>query len=104
MFSIPISLEYITCDVRNGVAVVKFDNPKEKVNSLSEEFSSQMEAHLERILTDSSITSGVLISGKPENFIVGADITMLEKCKSAAESETLARGKVQLLKCLLLVL
>lgn len=88
---------YVTCDIRNGVAVVKFDDPKEKVNSLSEGLTSEMKVHLDRLLTDSGIIAGVLISGKPSNFIVGADIGMLEKCKSAGEAETLARGGQEML-------
>lgn len=74
--------------------MVKINNPKEKFNSLSEELNQSMKGHLERVLSDPAIKAGVVISGKPDNFIVGADIGMLEKCKSAEEATNLAHGKL----------
>lgn len=43
-------------------------------------------------LEHSPISGVVLISGKPDCFIAGADISMLEACKNAQEVEELARG------------
>lgn len=38
----------------------------------------------------------VLMSGKPNSFVAGADITMLEKCKTASDAEKLSRdGQIQ---------
>ncbi|XP_074598615.1 monolysocardiolipin acyltransferase Mtpalpha isoform X2 [Brevipalpus obovatus] len=88
--------EYVTCTVRDGVAVLKFDNPKEKVNSLSEEFDKSMRDHFDRLMSDSSVNAAVLISGKPDNFIVGADISMIEKCQSAEEATRLAHEGQQM--------
>lgn len=73
--------------------MLKFDNPKERVNSLSEEFDKSMRDHFDRLMSDSSINAAVLISGKTDNFIAGADISMLEKCQSAEEATQLAHGE-----------
>jgi enoyl-CoA hydratase / long-chain 3-hydroxyacyl-CoA dehydrogenase len=45
----------------------------------------QIEPIISKIENDASIKAAVLISGKADNFIAGADITMLEKAKTAAE-------------------
>ena len=39
---------------------------------------------------DSNIKSAVIISGKPDSFIAGADINMLSACKTEAEIHTLS--------------
>lgn len=45
----------------------------------------EIEPILAKIEQDSSIRAAVLISGKPDNFIAGADISMLNKAKTEAE-------------------
>ena len=39
---------------------------------------------------DESIKSVVLISGKPDNFIAGADIKMLSSCETKEELESVS--------------
>lgn len=78
--------------IKDGVAVVKFDNKKEKMNSLGEKVSAEVKEITNEIFNNSSVTSIVLISGKLDNFIVGADIRMLDKVKSSAEGEQLSKG------------
>ncbi len=68
----------VTCTVTaDGIAVVKFDAPGEKVNTLSAKAFAAFEGVLTRLETDPAIKAAVLISGKPDGFIAGADITML---------------------------
>ena len=43
-------------------------------------------------LASSGVSGIVLISGKPDCFIAGADIPMLEACKSTKEAEELVRA------------
>lgn len=50
------------------------------------------EAVLQRLETDTSIKAAVIISGKPDNYIAGADINMLDRCKTGDELGTLSRG------------
>lgn len=57
----------------------------QQVNSLGPEISSEFQSIMTDIETNSSVTSAVIISGKPGVFIAGADIGMLEKCKNSKE-------------------
>jgi len=83
--------------VKDGVAIIKFDTPNSKVNSLGEELSGEFEELVNKFTADSSAKSAVLISGKPGCFIAGADIKMLEKCSTAAEATALSKGCQDLL-------
>lgn len=56
------------------------------MNSLGEEVSSEFESVFREFETNPNVRSAVLISGKPGCFVAGADITMLEKCKSVEEA------------------
>jgi enoyl-CoA hydratase/carnithine racemase len=62
---------------QDGIATVKFDAVGEKVNTLSAKMFASFEGVLNRLETDPTIRAAVLISGKPDSFIAGADITML---------------------------
>lgn len=73
--------------------MVKFNNLKEKVNSLGDQVSLEVGQITNEIFNNSAVTSIVLISGKTDNFIVGADIKMLEKVTTVAEGEKISRGK-----------
>lgn len=70
----------------DGVLVVTLDAPNAKVNSLGAEMQAEFEKILQDIETNPSITSAVITSAKPGCFIAGADISMLEKCKTAADA------------------
>ena len=72
------------------MAIIRMDSPGAKVNTLSQALMSEMTEVLDRIESDAAITSAVLISGKADGFIAGADITMMEKCTSAADGEKLS--------------
>lgn len=73
------------------MAVVKFDNKAEKMNSLGEQVSIETKKIMKEIYSNSAISSVVLISGKPDNFIVGADIRMFDKIHSAQDGEMFSR-------------
>ncbi|XP_017461500.1 PREDICTED: trifunctional enzyme subunit alpha, mitochondrial-like, partial [Rhagoletis zephyria] len=81
----------ITYEIKNDIAVVKFNDPNSKVNSLSESFMRDADRVFGELRT-APIKGIVLISGKSDCFVAGADINMLERCKSAAEAESLARN------------
>jgi len=87
-------------DVRNdGIAVVTFDVPGEAVNSLRADFAREFEALCTRLRDDDRIQGAVLVSGKPDSWIVGADIEVLSACTTAEQVEALARtGKAALAK------
>jgi enoyl-CoA hydratase / long-chain 3-hydroxyacyl-CoA dehydrogenase len=83
--------EPVTVKVKDGVAVIVFDVPGEKQNTLSEKSSHGLKAAFDRVRDDPTIKGAVLISGKPD-FIAGADITKLTACKSASDAERLSKS------------
>jgi 3-hydroxyacyl-CoA dehydrogenase/enoyl-CoA hydratase/3-hydroxybutyryl-CoA epimerase len=84
--------QIFTMDVKdNGVAVITMDIPGESMNTLRAEFAPQVRAILAEVRANSAAKAIVFISGKKDNFIAGADISMLDSCETAAEAEELAR-------------
>jgi len=92
-----ISGKHVNYSVQDGVAVLRFDSPDSKVNSLGVESSEDLKACFEKFMADSSAKSAVLVSGKPGCFIAGADINMLASCKTAEEATALSKGCQDLL-------
>eukprot|EP00730_Choanoeca_flexa_P010529 TRINITY_DN1845_c0_g1_i1.p1 TRINITY_DN1845_c0_g1~~TRINITY_DN1845_c0_g1_i1.p1 ORF type:complete len:762 (+),score=235.29 TRINITY_DN1845_c0_g1_i1:30-2315(+) len=68
-----------------GIATVVFDQQGSKVNTLSMEMSDEFEKVMTALESNPQVRAAVLMSGKPDSFIAGADINMLAKCKSADE-------------------
>ncbi len=79
-----------TTEVRDGIAVVTFDLPGEPVNKLNAAVKVEFEALLIRIRDDAEIRAVVLISGKSDNFIAGADIEEFTALTTQAEAERLS--------------
>jgi fatty acid oxidation complex alpha subunit len=77
--------EAVTLEVEDGVAVITFDVPGEKMNTLSRPTTEGFRDAVHRVREDASIRAAVLISGKPDNFIAGADINMMKDATTAAE-------------------
>lgn len=78
-------------DITDGVATVTFDLPGEKVNILRPEVVRYFEKILEEIEGKASGLRGVIIvSGKEQNFIAGADIDVIASVKSPEEGRKLA--------------
>jgi 3-hydroxyacyl-CoA dehydrogenase/enoyl-CoA hydratase/3-hydroxybutyryl-CoA epimerase len=75
----------------DGVALLTYDLPGEPVNTLQEGTAAALEQALAEVEKDPSLKAVVLASGKRDSFIVGADITMLRGCKTAAAAEALCR-------------
>jgi 3-hydroxyacyl-CoA dehydrogenase/enoyl-CoA hydratase/3-hydroxybutyryl-CoA epimerase len=79
-----------TTAVEQGVAVVTFDLPGEPVNKLSNAVKVEFEALLIRLRDDEEVKAAVLISGKPDTFIAGADIDEFTALTTQAEAERLS--------------
>ncbi|KAL7741885.1 hypothetical protein ACLKA6_012102 [Drosophila palustris] len=84
--------KHLHTKVVNGVLVIKFDSPNAKVNSLGAEVSDEFERVIKELETNPSVNSAVLISGKPGCFVAGADISMLEDCKTAEDATLISHG------------
>jgi len=85
------SKKIITTEIVDGVAIVTLNTPDEKVNKLNEELIEEFSEVLDRIESDGEIKGAVLISGKDENFIAGADIEMFKTRTTAEELSELSR-------------
>ncbi|MDA1080108.1 MAG: fatty acid oxidation complex subunit alpha FadJ [Gemmatimonadetes bacterium] len=82
-----------------GVAIVTFDMPGEPVNKFSKsviaEFDAVMEG-IEREVTVGNVGAIVIISGKPDSFIAGADIDEFLTFNTAAMARAAsAEGQVR---------
>jgi len=76
----------------DGIAIVTYDVPGEAVNTLRPSFSREFQAMLAQIAADARVTAAVLISGKRDTFIAGADIEMLKSAKTAGDAEAICRA------------
>ncbi len=70
----------------DGIALLKIDVINESMNTLKAEFIDDVSAVLDQIEQDTSIKGVVLYSGKPDSFIAGADIHMIDACHSIDEA------------------
>jgi 3-hydroxyacyl-CoA dehydrogenase/enoyl-CoA hydratase/3-hydroxybutyryl-CoA epimerase len=74
----------------DGVAVLWIDDPAESVNTLRAELADELQQVLD-VLEDSSAAKAlIIISAKPDNFIAGANLEMLQSVQSIAEGRELA--------------
>lgn len=62
-----------------------------QVNSLNQGVIDDFNKILQEVESNPAIEATVIISGKPDCFIAGADITMLEKCKTKEEVLNIAK-------------
>ncbi|MBN2568086.1 MAG: enoyl-CoA hydratase/isomerase family protein [Deltaproteobacteria bacterium] len=76
----------------NGVGHVVFDNPDERVNSISELFIEQFMSILDQVEKDANVKALVLESAKPGVFVAGADIKWLQDLKTPEDCLQFARA------------
>lgn len=72
--------------------MVTLDSPGAKVNSLGEEVSKEFETVIQELEVNSAVNAAVITSAKPGCFVAGADITMLEKCKTVDEARRVSHN------------
>ncbi|XP_043917547.1 trifunctional enzyme subunit alpha, mitochondrial [Protopterus annectens] len=89
--SVMLTRTHVNYDVKGDVAVVRFNTPNSKVNTLSVTLQSEFQQVMNEIWSNDAIKSAVLISSKPGCFIAGADINMIENCKTADEVTQLSQ-------------
>ncbi|MBV4411862.1 fatty acid oxidation complex subunit alpha FadJ [Enterobacteriaceae bacterium YMB-R22] len=75
----------------DNVAVITIDVPGEKMNTLRADFGDEVRNILSQLRENPLLEGVVIVSGKPDNFIAGADINMIAGCKSAAQAQSLAQ-------------
>jgi 3-hydroxyacyl-CoA dehydrogenase/enoyl-CoA hydratase/3-hydroxybutyryl-CoA epimerase len=81
----------LSMDVEQDILVVSIDRPGESVNTLTTSLVGEFEGVFLRVDDDTLIKGVVLISGKPDTFIVGADVGQLLEIRTAIEAERISR-------------
>jgi 3-hydroxyacyl-CoA dehydrogenase / enoyl-CoA hydratase / 3-hydroxybutyryl-CoA epimerase len=79
-----------TTQIESGIAVVSFDLPGEPVNKLNAAVKDELELVLARLRDDAAVRAVVLISGKADTFIAGADIEEFTAIVNQTEAERLS--------------
>ncbi|MGR5131502.1 fatty acid oxidation complex subunit alpha FadJ [Vibrio alfacsensis] len=74
-----------------NVAWLAIDVPNEKMNTLQAAFAEEMKEIFAELKDTSGIKGMIVHSLKPDNFVAGADVRMLEACTTAGEAEALAK-------------
>uniref|UniRef100_A0A803SKM8 enoyl-CoA hydratase n=1 Tax=Anolis carolinensis TaxID=28377 RepID=A0A803SKM8_ANOCA len=74
-----------------SVVHIGFSLPLFQVNTLSKQLQAEFTEVMNEIWANDAVSSAVLISGKPGCFIAGADINMIEACKSSEEITQLSQ-------------
>ncbi len=77
----------LSLTVSDGIAIITIDLPNEPVNKFSASVIAEFDAMLTQIEGNGAVKAAVLISGKPDVFIAGADIDAFLEFKSAADAE-----------------
>jgi 3-hydroxyacyl-CoA dehydrogenase/enoyl-CoA hydratase/3-hydroxybutyryl-CoA epimerase len=75
----------------DGVLILTLDVPGEKVNTLGKGLIAELDEIFAVVEADRGIKAMVIVSGKPDNFMAGADIKAFTAIRSALEGETLSR-------------
>lgn len=79
-------------DIRpDNIGIITIDVVGDKVNTLKAEFAEQITDILQQAQALPQLQGLVIISGKPDSFIAGADITMIAACRTAQDARKLAQ-------------
>ena len=81
----------------DNIAVVTIDVPDEKMNTLKASFGPEVHNIIKQVRDNTALQGLIFISGKPDNFIAGADINMIANCQNALEAQTLAHQGQQIM-------
>jgi len=80
----------LTVEIEDGVAILTFDLPGESVNKFTPGVVDEFAAVIDRLQRDAAIKAAVLISGKTDAFIAGADIEQFLTIKTAGDGESMS--------------
>ncbi|XP_060844681.1 trifunctional enzyme subunit alpha, mitochondrial [Rhopalosiphum padi] len=84
-------VKHTSSKVIDDILVITLNTPNSKVNSLSHDVMDELQTNLNKASQDPKIKGSVIISGKPNCFIAGADISMLKACRTAEEVHKISR-------------
>ncbi|SFD23760.1 3-hydroxyacyl-CoA dehydrogenase NAD-binding domain-containing protein [Tropicimonas isoalkanivorans] len=69
----------------DGVAIITWDTPGKSMNVMSEQGFDDLDALIDRVLSDDAIKGAVLTSGKPGSFAGGMDLNVIARMKERDE-------------------
>jgi 3-hydroxyacyl-CoA dehydrogenase/enoyl-CoA hydratase/3-hydroxybutyryl-CoA epimerase len=75
----------------DGIAVLTFDLPGESVNKFNAAVKQEFISTLEALEANPTVRAMVIISGKPDIFIAGADIEEFLEIETARDAEAMSR-------------
>lgn len=76
----------LSVTMEDGVAVITFDLAGESVNKFTRGVIDEFDALISRFAHDDSVRAAVLMSGKPDGFIAGADIDAFLEFRTAQDA------------------
>ena len=81
----------LSLHVSDSIATITFDMPEASLNTFSRAVQEEFVALFDRLERDDSIAGAVLISGKADNFIAGADIEEFLTWSTPQQAEQASR-------------
>ena len=81
----------LSTELVGDVLVVTIDKPGDSVNTLTTALVGEFEGLFQRVDEDPLVQAVVLISGKPDSFIAGADIEQFTEFRAPADAERVSR-------------
>ncbi len=88
----------LTTEIQNGVAVITIDLPGEPVNKFNKAVKDEFVALFDRLERDLEVRAAVLLSGKTDSWIAGADIEEFLELKTADDAARLSHDGQLLLE------
>src|SRR5688572_14166932 len=80
----------LTTEIASGIAIITLDLPGEPVNKFNRAVKDEFVALFDRLERDLNVRAAVLMSGKKDSFIAGADIEEFLEIRSVEEAERLS--------------
>ena len=74
-----------------GIGWITIDVPGETQNTVKAEFVDEFDRIFKQVESDNAIKALIIISGKKDGFVAGADISMLQNLTSKEQVEELAK-------------
>src|SRR4051794_22813027 len=87
----------VRTDVHGSVLVATLDQPGDAINKLDRALGAELARILDIPEKDPGITAIVIVSGKPDIFIAGADIEQFLEFRTEADAEAASRFGQKLL-------
>lgn len=81
----------LTTAIHDGIAVITLNLPGESINKITRGVRDEFVTMFDRLERDQSVRAAILVSGKPDTFIAGADIDEFIQLGTASALERLSR-------------